>query len=156
MSLVMVYQIISSVPPLSLVLDRINNQGMITEISSEGARNIRWLRFIEFTCSNMHRFFFGSSKIFYVFGNNVYRDPHNYFIRMFYLNGIIVVFLYWAKFIKFYIFMIRKNTYSLFLVMLIAKMISMMIISESAFMKLFIIFSLIIIYKEKEVTNVQK
>ena len=150
----LMYLLMSKVPRFGLVLNRVTNQGMLSEISEEGARYIRWVKFIEFSSIDTFRFLFGSRDVFYVWGGRFY-DPHNYYVAMLYYDGFILLFLYIIKFVQFVKVSIKNKIYAPIIIMLVFKIISTMIISSSAFMTNFILFSIILIYQKRE-KNVQK
>lgn len=136
-----VYFLVEYIETFQLVFQRIIKQGLTDEIESEGLRYIRWIRFLNFSFEDPIRVLFGSNEILYVYGRGVFRDPHNFFIRTLYLNGIIpVVFFIYYTF-KLYVVFKKVSYFKLFIFFIIPIFISLMIISQTVFILYFVLFS---------------
>lgn len=130
---VAIIYLVQTTERFQLVFERMANKGAFSEVSSEGQRFIRWVGFINFSLSNIIRTMMGSDEIYYVYGNNVYRDPHNFLIKTFYLNGIIFPILIIINFLKLFTHMKKLKLTKFFIPLTIITFISMTIISQTTF-----------------------
>jgi len=128
-----------------LVFDRIEQQGLVKEVTTTGQRFIRWVGFIKHSTSDILRFFLGSNELFYAYGDFNYRDPHNLFVRILYVNGFIILTLFIWGFIKLLLLFkkLKLLPYSTLIILVIFT--SMIIISQTNNINLFIIYTGVLI-----------
>lgn len=125
---------------LQLVFQRMSNQGITNEIERDGSRSFRWIGFISFSLDNLIRASFGSNRLYYAYGGGVFRDPHNFFIRTLYLNGIFILSFFVYYFYKLHNSLKKMNLNKVNLFLIIPMVISMTIISQISFIYFYLLF----------------
>ncbi|MBE0664160.1 MAG: hypothetical protein IH597_17015 [Bacteroidales bacterium] len=138
---------------LDTIIARLVEQGVTEEIGVGGHRFYRWSGFIEFTFENINRTLFGTNKIFYVMRTGIWTDPHNFFIKLFFLNGIIILGLFIRSAISLYRSFKRQHLTVIFLLFSIIILISMMIISQVGFVSMLILYLGILVYDTNQNSN---
>lgn len=132
---------------IGYTFDRIQEQGLIEEITETGHRNIRWRGFINFTLSDISRTLWGSNDIYFAFRQGIYRAPHNFFIYTFYINGIFALIIFLWSFYRLWISFIKMKLLLFFLPLTVVVLISMMIIDSTVFANYYILSLGLIIYE---------
>lgn len=149
LALFITYLVVDYFGRLDPILARLMEQGVTGEVGVTGHRFFRWISFIEFTLSSLDKTFLGSSETFYVIRYGIWTDPHNFFVSLFYFNGIILVILFIRSYVKLF-FSVRKINLSIYFnLYTIIILISLMIISQAGFISVLILFVGLIIHESR-------
>lgn len=119
-----------SLPLVDILFDRLESVYSEVSLSEKYSRTSRWLYFIEYCNSSVLRIIRGGDSVFYMPGMHEYRDPHNFFVRVYYYNGIFFVIAFVANFYKtIRNSLIKKPVFDNFYI-LIPTLITIMFISQ--------------------------
>lgn len=147
----LIFQFISENSRFSLVLSRIAEQGTYEQYGQEGMRTTRWIRFLSFILSNIWYTLFGATTVYYDYewGGYHWVDPHNFFIRLFYLGGLLFIIPLFNFIIKLTKYSIREHFLKQFIFISIPVLISLMVVSQWAFMYYYFILVAILFYNTR-------
>lgn len=152
--LVIVGSIILSNSRFALVLERIQQLGITSEVGKEGNRYVRWMGFLNFIFSDISNTILGAKDIYFAYNYGKWFDPHNFFIKLAYFNGIILPLLVIWSMVKLFRVCIRLKLLIFIFPLTLIILIAMTIISQIGYIPLYILYIGILMYKYRTTTLV--